>query len=126
MSLLKMMANSDPIMRARLWIVLLALGLNDKTLEESVLDPLMTTDELARVLGCHPETVRRMTRDRTINGINVGGHWRYKWSQVEEDLKKWTDRRWRYYSDRRLEAYQAKQAKKRRRAAGLEDGEDSA
>ncbi len=105
---------------------LLLMGVSMEDIENSVLDPWMDTKQLAGYLGVHPETVRNLTRHRVLTGMAVGGRWRYKRSQVDEELKAWTAHRAAYYSRRRRELAEAKRVKKRRRALGLETDEDSA
>jgi excisionase family DNA binding protein len=37
---------------------------------------LITVREMAEKLNCHPETVRRMLRNREIRGVKMGSDWR--------------------------------------------------
>ena len=46
---------------------------------------LLTTEEVAKILQIHNESVRRKCRDGGLPCIKVGRHWRIR----EDDLNKW-------------------------------------
>ena len=98
MSLLQKVTEADSVWQFRMMAALLLLGVSVEDIENSVLDPWMDTKQLASYLWVHPETVRNLTRHRVLTGTAVGGRWRYKRSQVDEELKAWTAHRAAYYT----------------------------
>jgi excisionase family DNA binding protein len=111
----------------RVLIVLFFLGMKPRQIENLVSDPYMTTDQVARYLGVHPETVRRLTREvpRVLHGVSVGGVWRYKKSQVDQDIAQWTQQRRQYYTRRRWEINEETRGRRRLKRLGLlEDDEE--
>lgn len=50
------------------------------------MQPLLTPEQLAERLSLHPETVRRLTREKKIAHLTVGGVYRYDWAEVRQDL----------------------------------------
>lgn len=111
----------------RVVIVLFLLGIRPKHVENLVRDPYMTVRQVARYLGVHPETVRRLTREfpQVLHGVNVGGVWRYKKSQIDQDVAQWTQRRRQYYTRARWERSEEKRERRRLKKQGLlEDDEE--
>jgi excisionase family DNA binding protein len=54
----------------------------------SALDPLLTTGQVAELLGVHPETVLRWTDKKGLPGYRLpGGALRYQKDAVEEWLE---------------------------------------
>ena len=51
-------------------------------------EPLLDSDEAARLLRIHPKTLQKMARDGEIVGIHIGKLWRFRAS----DLNKWVDK----------------------------------
>jgi excisionase family DNA binding protein len=56
---------------------------NDKNFE-----PLLDTDEAARLLRMHPRTLRTKARIGSIPGIQVGRRWRFRASTLNHWLGK--------------------------------------
>jgi len=54
---------------------------------EFAFEPLLDSDEAARLLRIHPKTLQRMARSRQIHGIQVGKLWRFRASDLELWLK---------------------------------------
>ena len=48
----------------------------------------LTGKELAKVLGIHPRTVRRMAADGRIPYLDIGGYQRFKLADVHAALEK--------------------------------------
>jgi excisionase family DNA binding protein len=48
-------------------------------------EPLLDSDEAARLLRIHPKTLQKMARKGEITGIHIGKLWRFRAS----DLDKW-------------------------------------
>ena len=106
------------------WRVLIALwilGVKPKQIENLVRDPYMTVKQVARYLGCHPETVRRRTREfpHILHAVKIGSVWRYRKSQVDADMAAWTEHQRAYYTRRRWEVSEEKRERERRRKLGL-------
>jgi excisionase family DNA binding protein len=55
--------------------------------QEFVFEPLLDSDEAARLLRIHPKTLQRMARNRQIHGIQVGKLWRFRASDLEGWLR---------------------------------------
>jgi excisionase family DNA binding protein len=51
-------------------------------------DEILTVSTLAEYLHCHPGTIYRMLRDKSIPGFKLGGGWRFKRSTIEQWLRK--------------------------------------
>lgn len=51
------------------------------------MQPLLTPEQLAVHLNLHPETIRRLTRERKIPALLVGGSYRYDWPEVRAALE---------------------------------------
>lgn len=56
---------------------------NDKSFE-----PLLDTDEAARLLRMHPRTLRTKARIGSIPGVQVGRRWRFRASTLNRWLGK--------------------------------------
>jgi excisionase family DNA binding protein len=56
---------------------------NDKSFE-----PLLDTDEAARLLRMHPRTLRTRARTGSIPGVQVGRRWRFRASTLNHWLGK--------------------------------------
>ena len=50
------------------------------------MQPLLTPGQLAERLNLHPETVRRLTREKKIPHLAAGGVYRYDWRAVQQAL----------------------------------------
>jgi excisionase family DNA binding protein len=55
------------------------------------LNDFMTTQEAAEKLGFHPETIRRLVRDRVLEGQKWGKEWLILKVSVEKYLKQLGD-----------------------------------
>ncbi len=115
------MSKQDDIASWRVVIAMFILRMRESDLVNLARDPYMNVHQVARYLGCHPETVRRLTREvpRVLHAVNVGGLWRYKKSQVDADVAAWTERRRAYYTRARWEKNEQKRDRERRRRQGL-------
>ena len=51
-------------------------------------EPLLDSEEAARLLRIHPKTLQRMARSGQIAGIQIGKLWRFRASE----LNKWLER----------------------------------
>ena len=51
------------------------------------MQPLLTPEQLAARLSLHPETVRRLTREKKIPALLAGGVYRYDWHEVRAALE---------------------------------------
>jgi excisionase family DNA binding protein len=49
-------------------------------------EPLLDTDEAARLLRMHPRTLRTMARIGSIPGVQVGRRWRFRASTLNHWL----------------------------------------
>ncbi len=52
------------------------------------MEPLLTTEEVARMLNTTDATVRRWLRNGTIPAIRVEGEWRIRRADLEEYIQK--------------------------------------
>lgn len=57
----------------------------------------MTVADVASLLMVHPETVRRLTRERMLTAHAVGRKLRYRRSEIEADVRTWGQHRQAYY-----------------------------
>lgn len=48
---------------------------------------MVTTYELARLLGCSPEWIRRKARHRAIPALRIGPEWRFNVEEVKAALE---------------------------------------
>lgn len=55
---------------------------------DPLFEPLLDSDEAARLLRIHPKTLQKMARDGEIVSIHIGKLWRFRAS----DLNKWVDK----------------------------------
>ena len=46
-------------------------------------EPLIDTEEAAKLLGIHPKTLQQMARGSRIPAIRVGKFWRFRKSQLD-------------------------------------------
>jgi excisionase family DNA binding protein len=49
-------------------------------------EPLLSTEEAARILRIHPRTLTRMAKNLEIPAFQIGRHWRFR----ALDLDKWS------------------------------------
>lgn len=47
-------------------------------------EPLLDSDEAARLLRIHPKTLQRMARNGEIRGLQIGKLWRFRASQLNQ------------------------------------------
>ena len=52
--------------------------------ETPTFEPLLDSDEAARLLRIHPKTLQRMARNGDIRGLQIGKLWRFRASQLNE------------------------------------------
>jgi excisionase family DNA binding protein len=45
---------------------------------ENTIAPLLTSEEVGKVLGIHPKVVERMAKRGELPGLKVGRFWRYQ------------------------------------------------
>ncbi len=50
--------------------------------------PLLTINEVADLLRVHHATLRRLLHQREIQGIRVGGQWRFEEAELERFKKR--------------------------------------
>jgi excisionase family DNA binding protein len=50
---------------------------------ENQLEPLLTSEEVGKVLGIHPKVVERMAKRRDLPSLKVGRFWRYRASALD-------------------------------------------
>lgn len=50
-------------------------------------DEYLTTEEAAKLLKLHPDTVRRLIREGKLPGIKIGGQYRIRRRDIDEKLK---------------------------------------
>ncbi len=50
-------------------------------------NPLIDATEAAAYLGIHPETVRKMCREKRLPGIRIGVCWRFRISALDSWLE---------------------------------------
>jgi excisionase family DNA binding protein len=55
---------------------------------EPLFEPLLDSDEAARLLRIHPKTLQKMARDGEIASIHIGKLWRFRAS----DLNRWVQK----------------------------------
>lgn len=55
---------------------------------ELLMEPLLTTEEVARMLNTTDASVRRWLRNGTMTGIRVEGEWRIRRADLEEYIRK--------------------------------------
>jgi excisionase family DNA binding protein len=51
-------------------------------------EPWLDSDEVAKLMGVHPETVKRRARTGEIPGIKIGKLWRFRASALELYVRK--------------------------------------
>jgi excisionase family DNA binding protein len=51
-------------------------------------EPLLDSQEAARLLRIHPKTLQRMARNGEVVGIQIGKLWRFRASELELWLRK--------------------------------------
>jgi excisionase family DNA binding protein len=56
-------------------------------MDEREQQPLLLTQEAAKLLRLHPKTVQRMARDGNVPGLRFGKLWRFR----RKDLDAWLD-----------------------------------
>jgi excisionase family DNA binding protein len=49
-------------------------------------EPLLDPPQAAALLGCHPKTLIRLAREKTVPGFRIGKHWRFRASQLDAFL----------------------------------------
>jgi excisionase family DNA binding protein len=49
---------------------------------------MMTLRELADYLQCHPTTIYRMLKDRSIPAFKLGSAWRFKKARIDRWIKR--------------------------------------
>jgi excisionase family DNA binding protein len=47
------------------------------------LEPLLTSEDVGKVLGIHPKVVERMAKRKELPGLKVGRFWRYRASALD-------------------------------------------
>ena len=60
---------------------------NDKSTSECGFEPLLDSQEVAHLMGVHPETVKRRARTGEIPGIKLGKLWRFRASVLDSYVK---------------------------------------
>jgi excisionase family DNA binding protein len=55
----------------------------DKNTNECGFEPLLDSQEVAHLMGVHPETVKRRARTGEIPGIKLGKLWRFRASALD-------------------------------------------
>ena len=50
-------------------------------------EPLIDTEQAARLLGIHPKTLQQMARDGRIPSIRVGRFWRFRRSELDSWIR---------------------------------------
>ena len=63
-----------------------AAQMRDPENHEALLEPLLTANDLAEVMGCVPATVRNYARDEILKSIRLGTTIRFRWSDVSQLL----------------------------------------
>jgi len=53
---------------------------------------IMTVDEVARYLRCHPTTIYRMLREGKIPAFRVGQDWRFNLDTIDKWMREEADR----------------------------------
>jgi len=48
-----------------------------------VFEPLLTTEEAARLLGIHPKTLQKFARAGKVPAIRIGDLWRFRASELD-------------------------------------------
>jgi excisionase family DNA binding protein len=61
-----------------------AFGAAEIEREIPAFEPLLDSDEAARLLRIHPKTLQRMARNGEIRGLQIGKLWRFRASQLNE------------------------------------------
>lgn len=51
---------------------------------ENHIAPLLTSEEVGRVLGIHPKVVERMAKRGELPGLKVGRFWRYQSKALDD------------------------------------------
>jgi excisionase family DNA binding protein len=60
----------------------MADGQNDKH-PNTVFEPLLDSEEAARLLGVHPKTLVRMARQGKLPASRIGSLWRFRASELD-------------------------------------------
>ncbi len=47
------------------------------------IEPLLTSEDVGKVLGIHPKVVERMAKRGELPGLKVGRFWRYRASALD-------------------------------------------
>ena len=55
---------------------------------DPLFEPLLDSDEAARLLRIHPKTLQKMARDGEIRGIHIGKLWRFRASDLDKWIRK--------------------------------------
>jgi len=55
-----------------------------------IIDPLLTTEEVALYLRLEPTTITKLARKEIIDGFKLGREWRFKKSKIQEFINKQT------------------------------------
>jgi excisionase family DNA binding protein len=60
--------------------------LSDPYSDNPSFEPLLDSEQAARLLRIHPKTLQRMARNGSINGVQIGKLWRFRASALNEWL----------------------------------------
>ncbi len=51
--------------------------------QPTAFEPVLTTEEAARLLNIHPKTLQRMARKGQVPGHRIGDLWRFRASELD-------------------------------------------
>lgn len=51
------------------------------------MEPLIDSNEAAKLLRIHPKTLQQMARDRKLPAIRIGKFWRFRTSELDAWLR---------------------------------------
>lgn len=55
------------------------------------MEPLIDSNEAAKLLRIHPKTLQQMARDRKLPAIRIGKFWRFRTSELDAFLRSGVD-----------------------------------